>query len=154
VIDTELDYVASDLDTPVELQIALRPKTSSVEPISENNTGLTGPYTIKFDAKIPLSNSLYTTINLFYGVFNNLSFTNIGTGDKLYLRYLSDVGLLLHHIGESAESLVTLQSTSSSGQRIVEFLQTHKFKLPGVLESNITPEYFKNIMFDLELSSN
>jgi hypothetical protein len=125
------------------------------------DTTVNNEFSIDFSVKIPTAidaedptNNTYATYPLFSGVFNNLQTNPINSDMAFELHYLSDIGLLLQKNGDSSESLLTLQSTSAAGKRIIDQLSVNRFKLPGVLESNLSKTFFQNIVFVLSSSTN
>lgn len=127
-------------------------------------------YTIALDAILPLTSAANTTMTLFKITLQHLSegttilydADNNKIGEIYYnnsftvinLRYMSESGILLIQLGDSTEKLLTLQTSTMTGQRLCQTLNINKFFLPGQLEFPEINSTFKDIQFKLTTSNN
>ena len=120
----------TDLDTPFDLIFKLDKTSSSSENITLN---IEIPNT-NFGAKI-------------HSVFS-LSLKNLDAGSYNFI-YDSASGLLFN--GDKTK-LLSSQTTTSSGKRVLESLMINTFKLPGILESGLAYSDFKDIKFQFSMT--
>lgn len=120
--DRNGNVLATDLDMPFSLSVSLEKEGEDVSDY------------VSLNIKIP-QQGIYTVFNASFKYLNN---------NTLTLHYDSAQGLLFSGDGLSILSSLT---TSASGTRTLESLVVDAFKIPGILESNISNENFKNIEF-------
>lgn len=123
---------ASDLDTPFDFSCTLK------------SSQINESCSVALNVIIP-HNGTTSTYNIFNAHFKYLNEEN------LTLHYNSAQGLIF--TGNQL-SLLSSLTTAASGRRILDSLIIGSFKLPGVLESGISESDFKNILFEVSLSSN
>lgn len=70
------------------------------------------------------------------------------------LRYMSEPGIITVQLGQSAEKLLTLQTSAMNGQRLCQTLVANKFFLPGCLDYPELRDFFPYIRFYVTLSNN
>lgn len=179
----DTDFYASDLNTPIDFTVRLMPigklyegelypdtllKPSDTTYPNSILAAMGTNYNIKLEATLPLTQSSENTLTLFNVTVQHLSegAAIVINGDERYeifyndillvlnLRYLSESGILLIQLGESAEKVLTLQTSAMSGKRLCQTLQVNKFFLPGKLEYPALAEAFHNIQFKLTTSEN
>lgn len=69
----------------------------------------------------------------------------------LCIRYDSETGLLFLQYGNSRERLLTLQNTTTTGERMVTSYQAYKFFIPGKFDD---PDFdLSALTFDLKVKS-
>jgi hypothetical protein len=84
----------------------------------------------------------------------NLSSINSAPSNFLTFVYSSDTGLLTLQQGYNYPHLLSLVSSTGTGQRMVDFLETNKCFLPGKLSDHISEDQFQNIQFNLYFTTN
>lgn len=143
VPDTSKDVSSSDEDFPIDLRTEIdlekvfkdTTKETTVKEATAEGTTTEKTATEELPSYFDLNLSAEVEFNektheLFSVDLNRLTFDE-NTKDKLYIRYLSESGLLLYRYGDSQEKLLSLQSSVSSGSRIVSSIVCNKFNLPG-----------------------
>lgn len=121
----------TDLDTPFDLEFSLE------------KTGSSSTDSISLTIEIPNGSSTTS-----HQVFN-LLLKNLDNG-KYNFSYDSAQGILF--LGDKTK-LLSAQTTARSGKRILDSLMINTFKLPGVLESGLSYNNFKEIKFNFTVSS-
>ena len=126
--DSDSDFQISDLDTPIIFTAIVVPN------ISQFNVRLTCNDTVLFD------------FNIKDASWNENS-------SNIVIKYHSELGLVFMKYGESIEKLLTLQTSTQNGSRLVQQLQTNKFYLPGRLTNTGSINFWNNkISFKLTLN--
>lgn len=110
-------------------------------------------YYIFLTASIPI-NKKDNEIGLCGIKLKNLSSINDAPANFLTLLYNSDTGLLTLQQGYNSPRLLSLASSTGTGQRMVDFLETNKCFLPGKLSEHISANQFQNIQFNLYFTTN
>lgn len=152
--DTDKNYFSqTDLDTPFEFSVTMEPITSTTttDSTTDSITSTTSIYTLSLDIvlKIPKQSKATEYIEKSYTVFD-VSLRNL-TKEPITFTYDSSQGVLFMSKGNA---LITGQTTSYSGERIVDAMQSIPYKIPGVLESGFSFDNFKNIKFKFSYSEN
>jgi hypothetical protein len=152
--DTDKNYFSqTDLDTPFEFSVTMEPITSTTttDSTTDSITSTTSIYTLSLDIvlKIPKQSKATEYIEKSYIVFD-VSLRNL-TKEPITFTYDSSQGVLFMSKGNA---LITGQTTSYSGERIVDAMQSIPYKIPGVLESGFSFDNFKNIKFKFSYSEN
>ena len=171
-------FKSSDLNTPLDISFAILPTSCVEDDLYPQEAGLTTSdgilaggailnwgktYHITLSAILPLPNDGQNKIVLFDTNLQHLPecvftstnddsskfyFTDIVT--PVYLRYLSESGIVFIQFGDSEEKLLTLQTSSPTGKRLCQTLTVNKFYLPGLLECyGLTDTDFKNIKLEI-----
>lgn len=142
-ISTEHDFIQSDLPTPFETINMFNIVTEMQDADNFNFE-----YIIKLDAEydqkyIDENNQEQIEsqiVNLYSIEFKNLTTTFISKEQPstpiltIGVTYHSETGLLYLEYGNSSDKILTLMTTTDTGERIVSSFSSNKFYLPGLLE--------------------
>lgn len=158
----------SDLPTPFKFgfsiagvagPVALSPFTFPAwglwpDKVADTEALLDEGYYIFLTASIPINDQTDNEIGLCGIKLKNLSSINDAPANFLTLLYNSDTGLLTLQQGYNSPRLLSLASSTGTGQRMVDFLETNKCFLPGKLSEYISENQFQNIQFHLYFTTN
>lgn len=155
--DTDKNYFSqTDLDTPFEFSVTMKPiipttTTESTTTTDSTTTPATRTYTLSLDVvlRIPKQSKATEYVEKSYTVFD-VSLRNL-TKESITFTYDSSQGVLFMSKGNA---LITGQTTSYSGEKIVDAMESFPYKIPGVLESGFSFDSFKNTKFKLSYSEN
>jgi hypothetical protein len=132
------DFVESDLPTPIEVTNVFDIITNN-----ENNQNKSLEYLIKLDAvyneeRINLYSVSLKNLTTTYKPATNSMPLNERSVEPVLLTigitYHSESGLLYLGYGDSTDKILTLTTTSDTGERIVSSFSSSKFTLPGRLK--------------------
>lgn len=134
-ISTNDSFIESDLPTPIEFSFSFTP--------SKNSLALEYSATYKLTEE-QNSESTEETISLF-----NILFTNLVVNQTYNIRYNSETGVVYLKYGNSkGEQILSLVSTTDTGERIIQAITSNKFVLPGKFN---TPDFkTSNLFFTLK----
>lgn len=147
------EFEASDLPTPINVNLELKLKQFSDNPSNPNP--IYHPNDSATDTQDKLKLTIYHNseyVDLFNITFMNLTYDKVDSttsANNLSIKYNSETGLVFIAIG-SEYKILTLQTTTDSGRRIVRDYVANKFLLPGKFDY---PDFYEgedNIRLELE----
>ena len=137
------DYIPTDLDTPILMNLELELKKKIAE--DQNTSILNENLQIQATAEYTDDSGTTSSITMFHINLQNLyeqlyvndsEVANLGEPMKLNIRYDSEAGLAYLQYGDSTFKLLSLTTTAEEGQRIVNRFTVNKFKILGRLETD------------------